>query len=67
MKAQAIAENMKQDTGVMNAVAAIYSELTYAKTLIRSIRLSNEQKRNSDDDLDSSAQLTGSESVDLDL
>ncbi|KAF5210727.1 Sterol 3-beta-glucosyltransferase [Clavispora lusitaniae] len=67
MKAQAIAENMKQDTGVMNAVAAIYSELTYAKTLIRSIRLSNEQKRNSDDDLDSSAQLTGSESVDSDL
>lgn len=48
-KAQALALAMQNETGVLNAVAAIYSELAYSKSIITTIKQNTEQRKNADD------------------
>lgn len=48
-RAQAFALAMQNETGVLNAVAAIYSELAYSKSIITTIKQNTEQRKNADD------------------
>lgn len=48
-KAQALALAMQTETGVLTAIAAIYSELAYSKSIITTIKQNTEQKTNLDD------------------
>lgn len=47
--AQAVARSMDHETGVLTAIAEIYSELAYAKSLILSIKLNTELRKHYDD------------------
>lgn len=48
-KAKAVALAMQNETGVLTAIAAIYSELAYSKSIITTIKQNTEQKTNLDD------------------
>lgn len=62
VKAAAIATAMESETGVLTAIAAIYSELAYAKSLIMNIR--QESKKSFEDK--SGIQTPNEEEFDLD-
>lgn len=48
-KAHAISQAMKHENGVLTAIAAIYSELAYAKLIILTIKTNAEQRKNYED------------------
>lgn len=49
VKAKAIAQDMQHETGVLTAIASIYSELAYAKSIITNIKHNTEARKNYDD------------------
>lgn len=48
-KAQAVSLAMQTETGVLTAIAAIYTELAYSKSIITTIRQNTEVRKNLDD------------------
>lgn len=47
-RAQAVAQAMEHETGVLTAIAAIYSELAYARSIIMTIRHNTELRKGDD-------------------
>lgn len=70
-KAYEMSKSIKHENGVSEAIASIYSEIAYSKSLIDSIRLNNYFKSTNDDDSPAIAQgdgeFPGSDSSDEDL
>lgn len=48
IKAKAIAQAMQHESGVLTAIAAIYTELAYSKSMILTIKHNTEQRKNYD-------------------
>lgn len=58
-KARVISQNINCESGVLEAIGDIYSELAYAKSLIDNIRLNNDLRPGNDDDSTAAANGAG--------
>lgn len=47
-KAKTISQAMEHETGVLDAIAAIYNDLAYSKSLMMTMRINNEQRKTDD-------------------